>query len=290
MKKIALIHSGPAYAPEIGVYKRFLEKEGYFVQVFKEACESDLKLFDIEWHFMGMDTSQLKTDRLKIHEYVSLSIPPFPKWKDRIKKVFNSKPDLRIFGNEFVEKALGFKDSVPVRFRDAGISPDFLQKHKNIIPEFDFVYSGSTDTTRKIEYLLSFFADNMSNNKLLVIGTPPHSLSNHILHHPAITFTGKIPYEEVPYWLPKAHYGINYIPDVYPYNQQRPLKLLEYCAVGLPVITTKYAWVNQFEREWKARFFKLESNLSNFQLDLIQGFDFKKPDVSDLTWEKLFYQ
>lgn len=290
MKKIALIHKGSAFAPEIGVYKRILEKEGYFVAVFKEPRETDLNLFDIEWHFMGTDTTQRKPDRVKIHEYVSLSVPPFPKWKDRIKKVFNSTPDLRIFGSNFIEKELGFNDNVPARFRDAGVSPDFFQKTKNIIPEFDFVYSGSTDKTRNIGHLLSHFVENMPDKSFLVIGTPPPSLSKRILHHPAITFTGRIIYEEVPSWLQRARFGINFIPDIYPYNQQRPLKLLEYCAVGMPIITTEYAWVNQFEQERDARFFKLAPDSSNFKIDLIQGFNYKPPDVSDLTWEKQIYQ
>ncbi|MCF8443173.1 MAG: glycosyltransferase [Saprospiraceae bacterium] len=284
MKKIALIHSGLAYAPEIGVYKHFLEREGYFVQLFKEANESDLKLFDVEWHFMGMDMSQRSINRLKIHEYVSLSVPPFPKWKDCIKKIFNSNPDLRIFGSEFIEKELGFKDSVPVRFRDAGVSPVFFQKSKNIIPEFDFVYIGTTDKTRKIEKLLSFIVDNMTNNRLLIIGTPPIGLPTRIVRHPAISFTGRINYEEVPSWLHKSRFGINYIPDIYPYNQQRPLKLLEYCAAGLPIITTDYDWVNEFEKNRNGNFFKLQQNFNNFNIQSIESFQYHSPDVSDFTW------
>lgn len=290
MKKIALIHKGAAYAPEIGVYKRLLEKEGFFVQVFKDVAESDLIPFDVEWHFMGMDMTRRHIGRFKIHEYVSLSVPPFSKWKDQLKKVFNTIPDLRIFGNEFIEKEFGFDDNVPVRFRDAGVCPIFFQKQKNIDKIFDFVYCGSTDNSRKIEHLLSYFVDNMPDNSLLIIGTPPKGLPNRIIRHPAITFTDRINYEDVPSWLRKARFGINYVPNIYPYNQQRPLKLLEYCAVGLPVITTEYAWVVKFEDEKKAKFFTLNPEFGNFKLSLVENFSYSIPDVSDFTWNNIIAQ
>lgn len=290
MKKIALIHPGLAYAPEIGIYKHFLKQEGYFVETFNVAMESELTGFDVEWHFMGIDFKSRRSERLKIHEYVSLSIPPFSKMKDQLKKFINSKPDLRIFGSKFIESQLGFKDAIPRCYRDAGVSPDFFQKPQKNKPEFDFVYAGSTDKSRNIEHLLTFFVENMQNNRLLVIGVPPKSVSKRVLQHPAITFTGKVPYETVPDYLQKARFGINYIPDKYPYNQQRPLKLLEYCAAGLPVLTTEYAWVKQFEKEANANFFKLAPDLGNLKMNNVEGFEFRIPDVTHLTWNEVISQ
>ena len=287
MKKIALIQQGNAYAPELWAYKQFLEKNGFFVKLFKTGNNHDLSAFDVEWHFMGIDRTPKKKGRIKIHEYVSLSVPPGAKWKDWMKKQINVKPDVRIFGRQFVQEKLGFSDGLPSFFRDAALADFFLDKKSNLPKEFDFVYSGSTHKSRKTSQLLEAFIKYLPKQKLLVIGIPPRNTPSRIIHASSIEFSGIIPYQKVPSYLQKARFAINYMPDIYPYNQQRALKLLEYCAVGLPVLTTSYYWVNQFEQKRGGRFFKLEPDLSNMNMHAIESFNYKNPNVTDLVWENV---
>lgn len=287
MRKIAFIHPGSAYAPELWAYRQFLEKNGFFVQVFKSANENELSGFDVEWHIMGTDRTPRKKDRIKIHEYVSLSIPPYAKLKDRLKKQINTLPDIRVFGSQFIQKRFWFKDNLPSFYRDAAVAEFFFGNKSIARNQYDFVYSGSTHKSRKIVQFLDAFIKYLPGRNLLIIGTVPPNLPKRILHTPSIVFSGPLPYQQVPAYLLKARYAINFIPDVYPFNQQRPLKMLEYCAVGLPVITTSYNWVNQFEQDRNARFFKLKPDLRNLDMRQIESFDYHTPDVADLVWENI---
>jgi hypothetical protein len=285
MKKIAFIHVGGAYAPELKAYSNYLTNNGFYVDIFKTYDKNALKDFDVEWHIMGVDYHKKNNNRIKIHEYSSLSIPPFAKCKDWAKKQINTKPDLRIFGSPFIQTNLGFNDQLPFLFRkEAAVASIFFNVKNNVPKDFDFVYSGSTHKSRKILFLLKKFTELLPENNLLIIGVPPVNLPNNLAKNPLIKFTGKIPYEQVPQRLIRAHYAINFMPDIYPFNQQRALKLMEYCAVGLPVLTSSYLWVNNFEKKMNGSFFKLKHDLSNLQLPLIKSHNFKIPDVSNLTW------
>ena len=44
----------------------------------------------------------------------------------------------------------------------------------------------------------------------------------------------------------KCKYGLNYTPDIYPYNIQTSTKTLEYLASGLEVISNRYYWAEDF--------------------------------------------
>ncbi len=67
-----------------------------------------------------------------------------------------------------------------------------------------------------------------------------------------ITVTGKVPHHEVPAHLRRARCALNLVPDQIPYSEQTSTKLLEYCAIGLPVISTDYRWVRNFAASNKA--------------------------------------
>lgn len=270
------------------IYRYFLEKSGHSVKELKNVSTKILREFDIEWYFMGNDFTNVSS-RLKIHEYNSLSIPPFANWKNFLKKMLNPKPGLRIFGNEFIYKSLPFQDRVPHLFIDSGVSKSFFQLEP-VEKSFDFVYAGTTDKTRKISFLINSFIRQLPKSNMLIIGTPPPDLAKNIRTHPNLFFTGRISHKEVPKYMMQARFGINFIPDIYPYNFQTSLKLLEYCAVGLPVLTTSYHWVNEFEKNRCAKFFRLNSDLSNFRLDFVEKFKYTIPDVSDLRWENILQQ
>ena len=57
--------------------------------------------------------------------------------------------------------------------------------------------------------------------------------------------------------------------------------------MGLPIITTSYQWVNEFEKTKNANFYKLMPDLSNLNYSLIESFDFRTPNVDDYKWNHI---
>lgn len=285
-KKIVFIHPGNAYLPELEAYDAFFTSHDFTVDIFTKKDKINLSNYDVEWHLMGTDFSPKVAGRLKIHEYISLSLPPFPHFKNQVKYLFNCEPDLRIFHSLVVKQYFNFKDCIPFLFRDAGIGTQFFQI---INPEkkYDFVYHGSMHRSRQINKLLAIFIKHFSKHTLLIVGSPTKTLLQQFGSAENIHFVGRFPYDEIPHIINQAHYGLNYIPPIYPYYLQPSLKLLEFCALQLKVISTDYPWVNQFEQERGAHFFKIKKDWSNFHPDLIRNFNYKTPDVSDLQWNSI---
>jgi hypothetical protein len=85
----------------------------------------------------------------------------------------------------------------------------------------------------------------------------------------------------------EARFGLNLMPDVYPLNAQTATKIIEYCALGMPIVSTDYKWVRRFALKRDANIFFLNKDLSNLTLHDISAFKFRTPDVSDLEWNRL---
>ena len=291
MKKILFQRSSKANLPEIEAYIDYIEKNDSSLKCFDSEKMStgdyDLEDFDLIWKFMGFDRKVNK--RPVIHEYVSLSTGRFPIVKNKIKKVTNAKPDLRIFLNEDVKKEMNFIDNVPQIYRDMGIRKDFFFIDANKI--YTFVYIGDISKERGIDKFLSQFVKYYSNEKdcLLLIGSYEKSIYEMYKDHVCIEFLGKVSQKQVIESASKASYGLNIIPDRYPYNIQTSTKLLEYMALGLKVITTDYDWVNKFEKENNCSFFKLDKSFENIRT--CKEFEYEnKLDIKKLEWSQVLLE
>jgi len=89
--------------------------------------------------------------------------------------------------------------------------------------------------------------------------------------------------------LRRARYGLNLVPDRLPYSEQTSTKLLEYCAVGLPVVSTDYRWVRGFAQQHGARlaFVPGRATAARYAELLGPALDAQAltpPDVSALIW------
>jgi glycosyltransferase involved in cell wall biosynthesis len=283
---IAFVHNNKAFLPEIDAYSRFFS--GYHI-----TCESVNKNEvarvhrDVEWWMMGTDFTKLKEGIFKIHEYCSSSMPPWRWWKNRGKSFFNAQPDFRLFLNEYVRKAFYFHDRIPFGYRDMGVPEQWLQADPFLYErEYDFVYTGDISPVREPELLLNCFSTGaMKNRTLLLIAKDYEHLQAAYAGFENIVFTGPFPYNKMDSNILKARFGINYMINKEPFNHQTSTKLLEYAALGLPVITTKYAWVEKFQQQYGGNFFYLEPDLSNFSWEQVHNFPFSKPDLQALTWE-----
>ena len=287
IKKILCIHSGISYLPEIEAYKKYFKKYNIeFTDSYKDLNNNyNIDDFDLLLHIMGTDF--MNNDKPKIHDYTSLSTGKYTFIKNKIKRYFNQKPVLRLFLNENVKNKMKFNDGILYLIRDMGVDNNFF----NIIDakkKFDFVYLGSVTKDRKIPELLYKFKNELQSSTLLVVGSVPYDIFDSFKSVGNITFSGKVKYEDVPKLVSTADYGINLIPNIYPFNIQTSTKLLEYCALGLKIITTNYKWANEFENKYSGSFFKIDEDLNNFKIEDIKSYNFKTPNIDELEWISMF--
>jgi len=287
MIKILFIRSDKAFLPEIDAYIKYFNNTNEFEAYDSSKLGKDYIIddFDIVWEFKGFGGVK-STDKILIHEYASLSTGSFPFLKNFLKRYLNTKPDLRVFLNENVKNGFGFKDNIDFCYRDMGIDESFLQV-KDTKKEYDFVYVGSICKGRGMDVFLKEFTKT-NPGKLCLIGNVDDDIYNTYKYNRDIIFTGKVAYSEVPSIASKAVYGINYIPDKYPFNIQTSTKLLEYLALGLKIITTDYKWIRDFEKKYRCNFYKLDITNPLFDLSDLEKHEFVcNLNTNDFIWENI---
>ena len=292
MKKIILERSNKAYLPEIGAYiKHFNEKDLGF-QLFDSSKLSDYVIsdFDCIWKFMGIDVCKKNSIPI-IHEYASLSTGMLPKLKNKVKESINSKPNLRIYLNKYVKEGMGFHDDIDYVYRDMGVDDIFFQ-YKDSAKNYDCVYVGAITKARGISFLLEHFKYRCKSRSLLLVGEVPNEIYKNYSSCDNIIFTGRLPYEEVPKYASQAIYGINYMPNKYPYNLQTSTKLLEYLSMGLKVITTDYLWIKNLIKENEINLITVDENLNNLEnsLNKYEKLSEEIPNMEKFKWTNVIEQ
>jgi len=285
---IAFFHPHRAFLPEINAYSRFFEDYGIKTSV-NAAEEKNLPHADVEWRLMGSALSNKKKEIVSIHEYCSCSMPPFQKLKDLSKKWFNTKPDYRLFLNNYVKQQFNFEDNIPFGLRDMGVyTPDQgPEKNKSTFKEYDFIYAGSIGKERKLEELIKCFTKKeLDGHSILILGKDYEELAEKYKSFPDIHFLGPLSHPETQKQIPKAKFAINYTPDREPFNQQTSTKFLEYAALKIPIITTEYQWVKELQNRYGGNFFYLSKDLSNFSWQRVNEFNYSFPELKEWTWEK----
>jgi glycosyltransferase involved in cell wall biosynthesis len=282
--RIVFIHPHKAFLPEIEAYRRFFEGHGLETSV---ARTGDNLKAEVEWHFMGWDPVPKKKGIIKIHEFASSSVAPMANWKNLSKRWLASKPDYRIFLNDYVGCCFGFGDEIPFGYRDMGIAEEFfLFEQKQQEKNYDFVYAGSLSPDRKIEMLIrSFGRQELKNHSLLLIGREGGTLRKKFRQYHNVIFQGPVQHADIPDFLSQCSFALNYVPDMEPFNRQTSTKLLEYAAMGIPIITTDYPWVREFQKKWGGNYYFLDGGLNNFRFEQISQFPFSFPDMKDWAWE-----
>ena len=279
---IAFVHNGNAFLPELQGYINFFLKKNIEVRTCNSAELLHIRK-DVEWHFLGLDRAS-KNSAIKIHEYTSASTPPFGSIKNKLKVHLNSKPDFRLFLNEFTYQNFPFNDDVPFGFRDMGINnpnPVIINNPK----QFDFIYVGEIKG-RRLDPLLNCFTTGFLASKTILFLTKDYKrIAESVKQFKNVHFLGPVEQDEVNRYIQSSRFGINFIPDVQPFTQQTSTKLLEYAANKIPVISTKYPWVVNFENNFGGKYFYLESDLSNFTWENVTGFNYSFPDLTEWTWD-----
>lgn len=290
---IHFVHTGDAYLPELQAYAAFVEAAGHQAQLHRQIDTLPSNA-DVLWWMCGQvstDLAQQFPKAFQIHEYASASVPPLAWLKDRVKRWRQAVPNYRIYQNAWVLQRMGFADTVPCEFRDMGISSDFFAAPSVACEaEFDFVYLG--EMQRLQHFLPVFDGLAQAGRKVLLIGQMPNELEQKLQYHTNISRTGRVPHNQVHALLQRARYGLNLVPNHLPYTQQTSTKLLEYCAAGLPVVSTDYAWVRGFEKQYGARFAYAPFHASAATYGALVGTALEQqalvvPEVGALAWPRL---
>jgi hypothetical protein len=291
-KSIICIHfvrGGPAYLPEIDAYVDFIASHGHQALVHDTGASVPINAQVVWWmcgRVPGAEARRLKS-AFHIHEYASTSAPPKAWLKDFVKHWTQPKPDYRLFQNGWVRERMGFNDGVPHALRDMGVAPAFFDAAKQPCKqEFDLVYLG--EMNRLLPFVPLLQSIHEAARTLLLVGDIPEALRMQL---PAsVTCTGRVPYSEVPHQLRRARFGLNLVSNIEPYNQQTSTKLLEYCAVGLPVVSNNYAWVRYFAAHYQGNLHLLRDDPNSWQHsfgEALEAYPYVVPDVCDLVWPKL---
>ena len=284
--KIAFIHNHRAFLPELAAYQDFFQKQN-IETVVANYGEETRSGADVYWYFMGYYPKSFHRKKLIIHEYSSASVPPYRKLKDFLKSKMTPRPDFRIYLNEYVREQMNIHDEVPFGYRDMGISNLFFQPADNGNKEFDFVYSGNLSSNRNIDSLLHVFEQGaLKDRSILVLGNDETGLATVFHNCRNIFFQPAVYWEQVPSFLAKATYAVNFIPDREPFNAQTSTKFLEYSAMKMPVISTNYFWISEFQERYGGNYFLLKEDFSNFSWARIRSFPFESPDLRSWTWNE----
>jgi hypothetical protein len=277
--KIGIGLKEKSYTPEAFAYSEYLKKKGWIVHLAPEdALDKNL---DIHIYFMGTRPFWKNNEfdlPFVIHEYSSLSMPPYAKTKDIVKRIVNKKPTGRIFLNSLVKKNMGFKDKIPFIFRDMGVDKDiFMPSPKN--PEFDLIYCGSI--AGRLGLIDELYRLGIIGFKILVVGLVEKNVQDHFKFLPNIFFSGRVERHELPHIYQQARAGLNYTPNIYPFNIQTSTKTIEYCAAGLGLVSNKYEWIDDFSKSRNFAPFWLH-NIKN--KDIFDRHIFEIPNVNCFEW------
>ena len=279
-KSVGITISSFSYTPEAYAYKDYLENLGVSVQL-SNMNELD-PLNDVNIFFMGFKPFRKVQGSVKeIHEYHSLSTPKFARLKDFIKSKGNCKPDGRIFLNELVKKKMSFSDTVSYIYRDMGVDDAMFQRpNKN--PKYDIVYCGSiSGRSGVVEEII-----RLSNYgfKMLVIGSVSDENKTLFLENSKnIELAGRVERKQLPSLFRECKAGLNYTPDIYPFNMQTSTKTLEYLAAGLNLISNNYFWIEKFSSECELNPIWCDDITSYFEM----GVSEKILPQEDFSWNHI---
>lgn len=251
---IHFVRGAASYLPELDAYREHVATFGWGSAMHERAATVPADAAVVWWICGRVDAAHARrlARSFHVHEYASASVPPLAALKDRIKRWTHPRPHHRVFQGEWVRNRMGFDDGVPFSLRDMGVPRAFFDAQAAGEPEFDLVYLGET---RRLEGFLPALAGLLDAHlSLLVVGSVAPRLYDALSRFANVVCTGRVPQAAVPAQLLRARAGLNLMPMQLPFTGQTSTKVLEYLAVGLPVVSSDYEWVRQLARQHAGRF------------------------------------
>jgi hypothetical protein len=129
---------------------------------------------------------------------------------------------------------------------------------------------------------------HQAGRSVLLVGDVPEHIQAQL--PPNVSLSGRVLHTDVPTQLRRARFGLNLVSNIAPYNQQTSTKLLEYCAVGLPVVSNDYPWVRYFAARHHGNFHLLSDNPNSWTssfAEALEAYPYQVPNVQDMQWPRL---
>ena len=279
-----------SYSPELYALSEYFDgvDDIQFDLVEHSVNNENLSALEYDGMYLKMGFSPLwKPTRLaEIHDYASASTGSFARMKDALKTRMSSRPVLRSFLSDAVKDCFKFGDKVPYILRDMGVPGTFIAagSSRQCSNEYDLMYAGSITPSRESAELFRAVED--AKLTVLAVGDPHPEIHEEFRYSQFVTFTGRMAYHSMPELSARCRYGINHTPVEWPFWFQTSTKVLEYLALGLPVISNDYSWVRKFEKESGARLARLE-DIGQLSRGVLE-FDFVIPDMHEYSWTSVF--
>ena len=279
--RIGIEINGVSYTPESYAYSEYLESMGCNVQL--ADCDSLSNNNDINILYAGVYPFwKGSSSVVEVHEYQSLSVPPFARLKDLLKCTVNRRPHGRIFLNDIVRSQLSFPSNVPSIMRDMGVDLGFFDVKRSSTPAYDVLYCGSIEGRKGL--VESIYSIAKLGLKVLVVGSVEASTRLY-LEGGGVEFTGRLERKELFHVYSECRYGLNFTPDEYPYNIQTSTKTLEYLASGMGLISNRYQWSEEFCRTHAIDVLWMDDLLAGFRaLDQEEGF---RLNCDEYSWNAI---
>lgn len=239
---IRFVHEGKAAYPDVRAYMDYFGRDyETFECTPDQAVSADRLDYSVCWYMMGF-YPRSHGCAVTVHDYRSLSVGSLRRTKDRIKRLLNARPDIRIFQNDAIRRALGFAANERTCFLPMGVPRSFIEGRDHVSePVVDFIYIGSLLAERKCEIMLdSFLARFGASRSFDLYGPLNPSLQQRYADHDNIRFMGLIAQERLPAILQQARVGVCYFPMHYPHILQTPTKLMEYAALGMRILANDH--------------------------------------------------
>ncbi len=289
MITVHFVHGALSYLPELTAYQAHIEHLGHAVKMHTQAHTVPDDAQAVWWICGRVPAAQARRlqSAVQVHEYASASVAPLAWLKDRIKQWQHPVPDFRVFQSDWVRQRMGFAgDAVPYALRDMGVPDAFLTAQSLLPPEFDLVYLG--EMRRLLNFVPLLHTLGQAGLSLLLVGDVPVALQERLAALGHIQSTGRVPQDQVPAQLLRARAGLNLMPDMLPLSEQTSTKLLEYLALGLPVISNPYAWAQRTAQAHAGRvqLLGLQASAAQWQA-AVQGLPMRQTDrqhLQSLRW------
>lgn len=263
---VYLEKSSKAHLPEIDAYEQFLKRLGFEV-LFHDGYIPDWN-YKFVIKFPATKLRGCVVSHKVIVDFNSLSIGRLKFLKDFYKQLINLKYTNFFFLNEYVREKLPLLRRKNYSFRGMGVPKNFAElddKDKVMTHIFDVVYVGTLNGREGLLETLVLL--RAKGYRVAAIGIASVHIEA-ILMSCGINYYPPASQKEVRRLLLKSHTALNFIPDREPFNKQESTKLLEYAAVGIPVISNSYWWVDRYSAESGFSYIDLAALLKEKRMDL----------------------